>query len=77
MTGVRSICLTHKSYMDTSKYETIREAAARQNPKLSRQRVALLAKQGRIKGAVLFADVWMIPKSWEHVPLGPGGLKPK
>jgi hypothetical protein len=59
--------------MDTSKFETIREAADRVS--LSRQRVALLAKQGRIKGAVLFADVWMIPKTWEHVPLVPDHSK--
>jgi hypothetical protein len=60
--------------VDTSKYETIREAVKRLSvgdKHISRQLVALLAKQGRIKGAVLFADVWMIPKSWVPVPLAP------
>lgn len=54
-------------------YETASQAAARNN--LSRQRVLLLAKQGRIPGAVKQGNIWFIPIKWVHKPLPVSGLE--
>lgn len=49
---------------DQIKYMTISEIAAKWE--LSVRRVQLMCSEGRIKGAVRFGNIWMIPKGAER-----------